>query len=200
VTGADRNVYRITFGAGKEDEINAFTDPPGYRDEINKNLRAIRDQVLKLPADKKTPKKAFDLPISGGTPSAEQIAGGGKTNEKYRSIYPYDNIIYYGYLAYQEPGYDTKQGATHPVPELMKLAETAEANGFHHILIASHGTDPAFSPQTLDAWLQRTPKTCLGIAFSEINVSIYNIPEYAKYSDKLYNFMDNCNRFESLYS
>lgn len=180
VTGADRNVYRVTFGAGAKNEVDSFPDPPGYRADIGRTLTSIRDQVKKLPVDRLTPRRQFTFNTSGGQPSLEQLRGEGKRTGRYRAVYPDGDIIYYTNLALQETGYETTQAATHPVAELMKFAETAEEAKAYHMLITGHGTDAAMSPATLDEWLKRAPTSCLGIVFSELNVAVYQLPENAR--------------------
>lgn len=133
--------------------------------------------------------RTCDLDGDGSRPK-EQLAACGKGLANFGAVYPYDNITYYSYLGYQEPGYETTQAVTYPVPEIMSLAETAESHRVFHVFVVAHGTDPAVSAETLDGWLRRTPTTCLGIAFSELNVSIYHIPEYAKYKAKFDKFID----------
>jgi outer membrane protein assembly factor BamB len=190
VTGADRNVYRVTFGAGAKNELDAFPEPPGYRAEIARNLGAIREQVRKLPVDRQTPRRAFTFSTSGGQPTREQLRGEGKRRDRYRALYPNGEIIYYTNLGLQETGYETTQAATYPVAELMKFAEAAEESKAYHMLITGHGTDPSMSPATLDEWLKRTPTTCLGIVFSELNVAIYQLPEYARSKPKFDEFIE----------
>lgn len=190
VTGADRNVYRITFGASEKNELDAFAEPPGYRAEIAQNLTEIREQVKKLPVDSKTPRRAFTFSTSGGQPTLEQLRGEGKRGDRYKALYPNANIVYYSNFGLQETGYETTQAATYPAAELMKFAETAEESKAHHMLITGHGTDAAMSPATLDEWLKRTPTSCLGIVFSELNVAIYQLPEYARNKPKLDEFLE----------
>lgn len=190
LTGADRNVYRVTFGAGSANGITAFMDPPGYRDELNTTLRTIRNQVLKLPTDRDTPKRNFNIAISGGTPNLSQIPRWAETQAKYRAAYPYDNLTYYAYLALQEEGFDTGQAQPHPVTDLMQFAEAAEASKCHHILIVAHGHHAGFSPATLDEWLKRTPTSCLGILFSELNVSVFHLPHFERNKPEFDRFID----------
>jgi len=71
----------------------------------------------------------------------------------------------------------------------MKFAEAAEEGKVHHILVVAHGHNPAISPATLDEWLNRTPKSCLGIMFSELNVTAFNLPENVRYKAKFDEFI-----------
>lgn len=190
VTGADRNVYRVTFGAGTADGFKRFTDPPGYRGEIARNLTVIREQVRQLPVDRQTPRRAITFNLSGGQPAIEQVRAGAKQHEKFRAAYPNGDIVYYTHLGYQEPGFDTGQAATHPVPELMRLAEAAEESKTHHILVVAHGHHAAISPATLDEWLKRTPTSCIGIMFSELNVTAFQLPENARHKPQFDEFIE----------
>ena len=190
VTGADRNVYRLTFGSGDRNELDSFENPPGYRADINHTLETMREQVLKLPVDKATPKRPVWILVSGGQPKKENLIGGGRRRVKLHEVYPYPHIDYYTAIGYQEPGYETTQAATHSVAELMELAEVCESSKLAHMFIVAHGHNPAVSPATLDGWLQRTPTSCIGIFFSELNVSFFNLPENAKYKPVFDKFMD----------
>ncbi|MDZ4401882.1 hypothetical protein [Prosthecobacter sp.] len=190
VTGADRNVHRVTFGAGSSNGITAFMDPPGYRDEINNTLRAIRDQVQNLPVDAQTAKRPYTVAISGGSPGLTQLPRWAETQAKCRAAYPYDNISYYAYLALQEEGFETTQAMTYPVSELLKFADAAESSKCLHVLIVGHGHHPAMAPGTVNEWLKRTPTSCLGILFSELNVSVFHLPRFERNKPEFDRFID----------
>jgi len=180
VTGADRNVYAITLSRGGDDGLDAFTGPPGHCAKIHRSLEEIRNQVLKRSADRLTPRRTYEVPVAGGSPTLDRVAAA-RQNATLHESYPYDNITFFTQLVYQEEGYGkTGQGAFKATQELLELAEAAERNGHYHGLAVAHGAFAGISPATVDQWLRRTPKTCLGILFSEMQVDFYHLPENAQ--------------------
>jgi hypothetical protein len=166
VTGADRNLYRITFGAEGKDQIGDFMQPPGFRALLDANLHRIRDQVLAAPADPDTPRRTVWVEVTGGSPDrVEQIQPFAKRLAQMRAAYPYENVRFFAYVAHREgspPGM--------PVARLLEMAKAYEELGIDHVLAVGHGFDVRMRPETVRAWLERAPKTCIGISISELGV------------------------------
>jgi hypothetical protein len=189
VTGADHNVYVVSFDGRGKDQIETFAEPPGRRQGLQDNLWKIHKQVLAAKADPATPKRTYYFSLGGGGPSLERIPGTSASRRKFQRACPYDNLVFYNTLNYREPGREG-QGIETPVETILKIADAVEAGDQKHIFVVAHGTDAHMAASTLEEWLKRTPKTCLGITASELNVAFYNLPEHAKDKEKLDRFLD----------
>jgi len=175
VIGADRNVYRVRFQTQGQDGIAEFREPAGYRETLNANLREIRDQVLAAKTDPVTPKREYMLSLGGGNPTVEQIQGWAGGEAAFRQSYPYDNLVPYSLVGYVEKGLESPgaQGTVVSHDEILARAEACERFQLHHLLIIAHGHAAHLQPKTVEAWLQRTPTTCLGLITSELNAAYF---------------------------
>ncbi len=189
VTGADRNVYAVSFDGQGKDGIGAFTEPSGNRRELQDTLWKIHEQVRAAPVDTATPKRTYYFSWGGGGPDLQRVPNWSAARKKMQDAYPYDNVVFYSHLNYREPGRDG-QGIEMPAETLLKIADAVEADDHKHIFIVGHGTDAHLSLDTTRQWLERSPKTCLGILTSELNVAAYHLPENAKHKPKFDRFVD----------
>ena len=190
VSGGDRNVYRLTFGGAEQDQLSNFSEPSGFSAELHGNLAKLRQQVLKAPADKDTPKRPFYVVMGGGTTTSAHVPNRLQGYETHRKAYPYPNVVFYNGQTLIEQGvYKDPAGLSPamnwdagivPTEEMLKTAEACEKHGYTHVLNIAHGTDAFWSLPTLEEYLKRTPTSCIAMEISELNSNLYSLEEFAR--------------------
>ena len=190
VSGGDRNVYRLTFGGAEQDQLSNFSEPSGFSAELHGNLAKLRQQVLKAPADKDTPKRPFYVVMGGGTTTSASVPNRLQGYETHRKAYPYPNVVFYNGQTLIEQGvYKDPAGLSPamnwgagivPTEEMLKTAEACEKHGYTHVLNIAHGTDAFWSLPTLEEYLKRTPTSCIAMEISELNSNLYSLEEFAR--------------------
>jgi outer membrane protein assembly factor BamB len=177
VAGADRNLYRLDYGQGDEDQFAAFEHSHGYIGQINGTLEQIREQVLAAEPNADMPDKVYHIWVTGGSPPAKSCDWLVDTPRRFSDAYPYENLRFVNFIQYREPGY-TGQGREQTPEELLSIARKLEAGGALHVLAVAHGIDPFMSVEMVESWLRAAPTTCRGIMMHE-NSSFVNHHEDA---------------------
>ncbi len=169
ITGSDRNVYRVRFGVGTRDELQALADPPGHRRQIVDGLMQTRKDVLARPADPRAAGKRYTVSLGGLRAVEKVLRRGQREQAQYTAAYPYANIAFYHNVTLRTEESHRKKAvvASEQVP---KLAKQVEAMGLRHVVDVGHSLDSPVSLASIRAWLENTPKTCIGIRISEFRI------------------------------
>jgi hypothetical protein len=175
IAGADANLYRVRFGKARRDELQALVDPPGPRTRIRRSLLALREQALAAPADPAAGRRRFYFNLDNDASSPQKMRGWLREQRAFRRAYPYDNVVFHHNVQLV-----TRGPKARPLEQMLALADEMEKQGFLHIVTVGHSLDGQNDLEAVEAWLARTPKSCLGVRVSELSVEQGLLPGFRR--------------------